>query len=203
MDCQFLDLHVDQLRQYSNAAEQRLGDHGENFGAVATRLGDEGVLAPWLDELLPTPVTAAKPYRTDLGEVLFGIEHPGGIHLSARSLSDGTLRFAALATALLAGDRPRLLLLEEIENGLHPARLRVLVELLLATQGQGQVIATTHSPAFLSLWPHALHDHILIVTRGDDGTTVLPLPQMPGYERALASERLADLQIEGWTAAPV
>lgn len=202
-DCQFLDIHVDQLRQYCHPKEQRLGDHGENFAAIALRLADEGVLQPWLAELLPDQMGSVRPFRTDLGEVMFGMENTAGVHLSARSLSDGTLRFAAIATALLAKDRPGLLLLEEIENGLHPARLRLLIELLLATREQGQIIATTHSPALLSLWPRDMHDHILVVTGGEDGTKVVPLPDVPGYERALATETLADLHIEGWTAARV
>lgn len=80
-----------------------------------------------------------------------GVPHP------ARALSDGTLRFLALAVLQQAGTSERLLCLEEPENGIHPARVPAMVELLygLATDptretGAGnpprQVILTTHSP---------------------------------------------------------
>jgi len=50
-------------------------------------------------------------------------------------LSDGTLRFAAIAAAFFQEDMPDILTIEEIENGIHASRLRLLVE-LLKTQTQ-------------------------------------------------------------------
>ncbi len=205
-DVQFLDLDVKCLRAYTHPSHQTLGDRGENFAAVALRLAESGVLKPWLSELLPDGVRDVRPFTTDLGEVMFGIEETNGAHVSARSLSDGTLRFTALATALMAPTRPGLLLVEEIENGLHPSRLRLVVEMLLAAaEERGQIIATTHSPALLAHWPRDRHEDVLVVTRSeqDGGTKVVPLPEMPGYDEGLAHRRLDELQIEGWTASPV
>jgi predicted ATPase len=205
-DVQFLDLDVRCLRSYAHPSQKTLGDHGENFAAVAQRLSQEGVLRPWIAELLPDGIRDVRPFSTDLGEIMFGIEEVSGAHLSARSLSDGTLRFAALATALFSPTRPEVLLIEEIENGLHPSRLHLMVEMLLAAVAErGQIIATTHSPALLAYWPKDRHDDVLVVTHAEDdgGTRIVPLPQMPGYDQALAGQRLDELQIEGWTATPV
>lgn len=203
---QFLDLDPKCLRAYAQRDHPAMGDHGENFAAVALHLAEEGVLQPWLSQLLPDGVRAIRPFRTEFGEVMFGVEDTTSAHISARSLSDGTLRFVALTTALLAPTRPDLLLIEEIENGLHPARLGLIVEMLLAAaEERGQIIATTHSPAVLAHWPEDRHEDILVVTRADDGrgTEIVSLPDMPGYEEALAHQRLDELHIEGWTAAPV
>ena len=52
-----------------------------------------------------------------------GVDHPADV------LSGGTLRFAAIAAAFFQPSLPRTLILEEIEDGLHPTRLRLLVEL--------------------------------------------------------------------------
>ena len=52
-------------------------------------------------------------------------EEPFAEPLTARSLSDGTLRFAALTFAVFGTEGRQTLVVEELENGIHPARLRV------------------------------------------------------------------------------
>lgn len=77
---------------------------------------------------------------------------------AARALSDGTLRFLALAVLEQDPDVQGVLCLEEPENGIHPARIPAMIELLqdIATDvGEKvdaenplrQVIVNTHSPA--------------------------------------------------------
>ena len=77
---------------------------------------------------------------------------------SARALSDGTLRFLALAVIELDPKAQGVLCLEEPENGIHPARIPAILNLLQAiavdTQMEvgsdnplRQVIINTHSPA--------------------------------------------------------
>ena len=76
----------------------------------------------------------------------------------ARALSDGTLRFLALAVLQQDPEAQGLLCLEEPENGIHPERIPVILELLqdIATDVEEplslenplrQVIVNTHSPA--------------------------------------------------------
>jgi predicted ATPase len=80
----------------------------------------------------------------------------GTIH-SARDLSDGTLRFLALAVMEFDPQSGGLLCLEEPENGIHPRRIPVMLQLLqdIATDTDApcdegnplrQVIVNTHSP---------------------------------------------------------
>jgi len=75
----------------------------------------------------------------------------------ARSLSDGTLRFLVLATLSLDPETRGVICLEEPENGIHPERIRAMVQLLkdIAVDPAGaigpdnplrQVIVNTHSP---------------------------------------------------------
>jgi predicted ATPase len=77
--------------------------------------------------------------------------------LNPRSLSEGTLRFLALATLRLDPDARGLVALEEPENGIHPSRVRALVDLLrdmavdptcppAPDNPLRQVILNTHSP---------------------------------------------------------
>lgn len=90
------------------------------------------------------------------------LEEPNGVELPARSLSEGTLRFLALAVLSEDPDARGVICMEEPENGLHPANLGAMVNLLrdlafdpLDAPGEGnpfrQVIANTHSPSLVQL----------------------------------------------------
>ena len=79
---------------------------------------------------------------------------------AARALSDGTLRFLALAVLAEDPEAQGVLCLEEPENGIHPERIPAMIELLrdIATDPDvpigdenplRQVIINTHSPAFV------------------------------------------------------
>ncbi len=82
----------------------------------------------------------------------------------ASSLSDGTLRFLALAILEASSHGPSLLCLEEPENGIHPDRIVPMIQLLrdLAVDVQmeagprnpmRQVIVNTHSPSVVACVP--------------------------------------------------
>ena len=87
-----------------------------------------------------------------------GTPHP------ARALSDGTLRFLALAVLEIDPQMQGVLCLEEPENGIHPARIPAILQLLMdiAVDTQGpvgednplrQVIVNTHSPVVFQQVP--------------------------------------------------
>ena len=80
----------------------------------------------------------------------------GNLH-PARALSDGTLRFLALAVLESDPQMQGVICLEEPENGIHPARIPAILQLLrdIAVDTQEpvgednplrQVIVNTHSP---------------------------------------------------------
>ncbi len=84
-------------------------------------------------------------------------DHSGTVH-PAHALSDGTLRFLALAVMELDPKTTGVICLEEPENGIHPARIPAILDLLrdMATDTEfavdadnplRQVIINTHSPA--------------------------------------------------------
>jgi predicted ATPase len=89
---------------------------------------------------------------------------------AARALSDGTLRFLALAILETDPDARGLLCFEEPENGIHPERISAMLKLLTdlsvdTTEPVGhenplrQVVVNTHSPAVVGL----IHDDDLLV----------------------------------------
>ncbi|WBL33084.1 AAA family ATPase [Sinirhodobacter sp. HNIBRBA609] len=79
--------------------------------------------------------------------------------VDARGLSDGTLRFLAILTALLTRPKKSLLVVEEVDNGLHPSRAFLLIDMLkkIGADRNIDIIVTTHNPALLdALGPSAI-----------------------------------------------
>jgi predicted ATPase len=80
----------------------------------------------------------------------------------ASQLSDGTLRFIALATALLQPNPPATILIDEPELGLHPQALDVLANLILQAQNRTQLIVSTQSAPLLNAFEP---DQIVVIDR--------------------------------------
>ena len=118
------------------------------------------------------------PYATDLQPSLTSeLERAFYLKLKEETyevpgwlLSTGTLRIVALLAALRHPQPPPLLVIEEIENGLDPRTLHLVVEEIRAaiTAGTTQIILTTHSPYLLDLLDLS---HIVVVERQDGQPT--------------------------------
>ncbi len=117
-------------------------------------------------------------------------------------LSDGTLRFAALAAAFFQADMPNIITIEEIENGIHPTRLRLLVELLKSQSGGDgpQVFATTHSPVVLAWLDESDYETTFFCKRDEEtGASIIkPLSEIPRLVDLVKNQPLGELFTEGW-----
>lgn len=123
-------------------------------------------IAARLSELIDD-VYAVSVDRDERSELLtLEITDRSGTVQPARSLSDGTLRFLALAVLELDPRAGGLVCLEEPENGIHPARIPAMLQLLqdIAADVDSpigpdnplrQVIVNTHSPAVVMQVPDA------------------------------------------------
>ncbi len=80
-------------------------------------------------------------------------------------ISDGTLRFICLATALLQPNPPSTILLDEPELGLHPYALTLLAGLIQKASHRTQVIVSTQSAALID---HFQPEDIILVERKND-----------------------------------
>jgi predicted ATPase len=83
-------------------------------------------------------------------------------------LSDGTLRFIALATALLQPSPPATVLIDEPELGLHPYAISMLADLIKSASDRTQVIISTQSPTLLDYFDPT---EIIVVNRLEGGST--------------------------------
>ena len=86
----------------------------------------------------------------------------------ASQLSDGSLRFICLVTALLQPDAPSTIIIDEPELGLHPYAISLLGSLLSSASERMQVIVATQSPQLLDEF--SVEDLIVVELR--DGVSV-------------------------------
>jgi len=164
----------------SNIAEYLLSiyklekDHA-TYNAIIEALK---VVLPYAEDL-NTKITSElerKVYLT-LSEKNVKAKLPGWL------LSTGTMRILALLAVLRHPQPPLVILIEELENGLDPRTLQLLVEefRLFVGAGKGQIIITTHSPYLLDLFSLS---QIVVVERDDSGS---PQFTRPGTQSALDS----------------
>ncbi|MDP8240079.1 MAG: ATP-binding protein [Candidatus Hatepunaea meridiana] len=205
IDIQRFDPLLSILRTYSKSAyAKRMGDHGENFAAlVNTIISDEytkSAYLSWLKQLTPTELDDVTVLSGALGEPMFATVERG-VKYPAPILSDGTLRFAAITAAFFQPDMPHIITIEEIENGIHPSRLRLLVELLKTRSSERcQVIATTHSPLVLQWLKKEDYETTFICKRDEEtgASTITPLSEIPRLLEIIDKQSLGDLFTEGW-----
>lgn len=208
-DMQRLDPAPALLRGYSQAHQiQRMGERGENFAALVRTLCADSALKDaylsWLRHLRPEEIDDVDTLQGAVGEPLFMLKERGR-KFPAPVLSDGTLRFAAITAAFFQPAMPAILTIEELENGIHASRLRLLVELLRnrARRGETQIMATTHSPIVLA-W---LDEHEYATTffcKRDDKTgesLIRPLTDLPRFQEIVQRQPIGDLFAEGWMEA--
>jgi predicted ATPase len=108
----------------------------------------------------------------------------GADSVPANQVSEGTLLVLGLLTALHTSGRPNLVLLDDLDRGLHPRAQRELITLLrglLETNSDLQIVATTHSPYMLDCMAV---DEVRMTILNDDGATVCaPLTSHPNFPK--------------------
>ena len=97
--------------------------------------------------------------------------------IDARGMSDGTLRFAAIVLSLLTIKSGSLLIVEEVDNGLHPSRAKELIKVLkeISQERNVDVLCTTHNPVLMSELGNSMLPFISYVARGEKGQSCIRL----------------------------
>ena len=135
--------------------------HGRSYAMIRRTVR---LVAPFFDDFMLEPLA--------LNEDQIRLEwrhHGSDSYFSAASLSDGSLRFIALATLLLQPKelRPSVILLDEPELGLHPSAITILASIIKQASVETQIVLATQSSLFL--------DHFepldVLVTNRVDGAT--------------------------------
>lgn len=118
------------------------------------------------------------------------------MQMDARGMSDGTLRFIAIVVALLVGQENSLLLVEEIDNGLHPSRSEELIKVLreLGAQRSIDIVCTTHNPVLIDTLGNSMVPFISYVKRNQDGNSeILLLEEKDNLAKLMSGNSLGGL----------
>ncbi len=202
----FLDPSPRLMREPAFPGKTILGDHGENLPTVIRKLcADERMrqaLFGWIRALTPMDVAGFDfPVYPD-GRVHFAICERRGRKISSRSASDGTLRFLALLAALLDETSAGLYFFEEIDSGIHPSRLHLLVDLIerQTRKGNVQVVTTTHSPELLNIVNDDTFGDISVVCRSEDteDSVIRPIAGLPNIRALRREQGLGRLLAGDW-----
>ena len=120
-----------------------------------------------------------------------------GRSIPAAQASDGSLLVLAYLTLLYLPDPPRVILVEEPENGIHPKRLEEVLNILrhlIESQKRTQIVMTTHSPYLLDFFKP---EEVTLCRKEPDGSvSVHPLGSSPDLRKQLDVFSLGEI----WTA---
>lgn len=202
----FLELSPERMREPAIPGASSLGDSGQNLPtaleAICAHHERRDVLASWLRELTPMDVESFAFPRDPNGRVHLRIVERNGSEVSADSASDGTLRFLAMLAMLLSEDTAGIYFFEDIDNGIHPSRLRLLLEFIegQTVKNQVQVITTTHSPALLAWMNDTTFKHTSVVYRDEyrSDSVIRPIADLYNLQDLRHTQGLDRLFTSGW-----
>ena len=140
--------------------------HPDAYGLITRTVRQ---VAPFFDRF------QLEPQLLNPNKIQLEWRHAGSdAYFDAASLSDGTLRFMALATLFLQpeGFRPSVILVDEPELGMHPYAITLLASLMKQAAAETQVIVSTQSSLLLD---HFEPEEVLVADRIDRGTQLTRL----------------------------
>ena len=142
----------------------------------------------------------SRPY---MGELIL-LDFDNAENVSVRAASEGTVLILGLLAVLLGPTRPQVVLLDDLEHGLHPTAQKRLVEVIrqfIDTSPGLQLLATTHSPYLLD---YVAPEQVRVVAPGPEGDARCgPLtdhPKFPVWKDEFAPGEMWSVFGERWVA---
>ncbi len=164
--------------------QKRRRKYSQSYNEI---LNAVSMVTPFFDDFLLEPRDSGLKEEVNLSWTQKGSDYP----MQPYHLSDGSIRFICLATALLQPDPPSTIIIDEPELGLHPAAIVVLAELIQVAAKRTQVIVATQSPSLIDQF--AIED-IVIVNR-EDGASIFKRLKEDDFSAWLESYSVGEL----WT----
>jgi energy-coupling factor transporter ATP-binding protein EcfA2 len=204
----FLDPVPRRMRDYSFAVERTLQGDGSNLSAVLFELckkqGRKADVLAFIRALPEQDILDVSFLTGPRGEVMVQLTESfgGDAHTyEAALLSDGTLRVLSVAAALLSVAEGSLVVIEEIDNGVHPTRAKLLLDNIqrVARQRSLRVLLTTHNPALLDAIPlDAIPDVVACYRDPQEGDSrLMPLRDIPDYPELMAQGPVGQIVTRG------
>lgn len=209
----FLDPVPAMMRGYSFPSENRLLSDCSNLSSALYSLWSEESLNYEVNREEVLQFIQSLPEQ-DIHSIDFLKEPRGGVMLQltetfggqnrtydASLLSDGTLRVLAIAVAMLSAKEGSLVIIEEIDNGVHPGRAKYLLERIkqIAERRNLRVLLSTHNPAMLDALPDTAIPNVVFCYRNpaDGASSLIRLEDVPDYPELIAQGSLGNLVTRG------
>lgn len=205
---QFLDPEPSRMRGYADTIGRMLEADGKNLSGVLYNLcKDDKTREQVLRFIRSLPEqdiveigfleTPRKEVMLTLTETFSGSE----VDRDATVLSDGTLRVLAVAAAVLSAPQGSLLVIEEIDNGIHPSRAGQVLKSLQETANDRDVsiIISSHNPALLDSLPEQAVPNVVFCYRDPVGgdSKLIRLKELRDYPELIAQGPLGTLMTKG------
>lgn len=207
---QFYDPQIAKIRSYSPFNTHELKVDASNLSTSLFRywsksnIKEKDSLIQFISHLPELKIVDIDFVKSPRGEIMLQlIESIGGVRrkVDATLLSDGTLRILAFAVALLTAPQGSLVIIEEIDNGLHPSRAGHLLETLrnVATERGLSVLLSSHNPALLDALPDAAVPDVVFCYRNPEtgNSELIRMADIDNYPDLILQGSLGDLLTEG------
>ena len=205
----FLDPRPSQMRGYSFKTDGELDGSGGNLSGVLYGLcrkkgGRKQQILDMVKALPEQDINDIDFIQTPRGEAMVTLTETFGgrqTRYDATLLSDGTLRVLAIGAALLTAPKGRLVVIEEIDNGVHPSRAGALIEQILAIAKDRdlRVLLSSHNPALLDATPDEAIGDVAFCYRDDrtGASRLTRLADIPAYPELVAQAPIGRLMTRG------
>lgn len=200
----FLDPNPGAMRDYSFAGDDILEEDGSNISSVLARLckeeQDKQALLSFVRSLPEQDITDISFITTERNDVMVRLHESFGNkkkEIDAPLLSDGTLRVLSVGAVLLSAPQKSLVVIEEVDNGIHPSRAKSLVKQIqsIASSRGLRVLISSHNPALLDAVPDAALGDVLCCYRNpeDGDSRITRLADLRRFPELLAQGSLGQL----------
>lgn len=202
----FLDPIPTKMRSDSYP-DKKIQTDGSNLAGVLYYLCEKEFIK---QQLLEFVKSLPEQYITDIrcnvqrSKAYFELEETFGKDKklwSAELLSDGTLRVLAIAAALLSVKEGTTVVIEEIDNGIHPSRAKQLMQTITkyAEERNLRLLLSTHNPALMDALPDSALGDVVFCYRDklEGDSRLVRLADLPNYPELLVQGTLGDLVTQG------
>ena len=195
------------IRDYVRITDVELRQNCDNLSAVLNEMckdvSRKQQLLQIVRKLPENSVEDIEFIETKIGDVIFALRERNLSStelVDARQLSDGTLRCIAVLTAALISEPGSLLMIEELDNGIHPARVYKLIEQLIAIGKERKIdiVITTHNATLLNAYKKEELMGVSVVYREEErGTSkIKSFIDIDNFPAMLASGGLGDAMLD-------
>jgi len=196
------------MRDYVHRSRTKIVPTGENLSAVIAELiknhDTKQLILKYLQDFPEQQIVDIKIMETPTGDVMLSfVERFGNISkpVDTRGMSDGTLRYLSILAALV-GEKPgTTVVVEEVDNGLHPSRAYQLIGALreLGKTRGIDIIVTTHNPASLNALKAEDIPGVVVCYRDavEGDSRFISWIDLPNYPELMAKGRIGDIITNG------